>query len=230
MAKHFFSWRSAILDSNLPATTKYILLVLSTYMNDHGTGCYPTIATLARRSSLTDRSVKTHLGRAKRDGWLTKRKHGFRGQRWANNEYSIAFPTKTRGELASPSSNSAPEGSESYEPKVVNLVPEASESRDPNVVNQIHTNSSENSPENSPINITATASSSATKIHVDAWPHPDSIIRDLEYLSGVDQFFAELQVIEFRSWWRGKEKFTEGEWDSKFLQRCARAWALRNPS
>jgi len=68
---------------------------------------------------------------------------------------------------------------------------------------------------------------SANKIAVNAWPRPDQIFRDLEYLHGVDPMFTELQLVEFRSWWSEKNRFTTGEWDAKFLQRCVNRWDSR---
>ncbi len=64
----------------------------------------------------------------------------------------------------------------------------------------------------------------ANTVSVDEWPPPDQIIRDLEFLHGIDSAFAELQRVEFKSWWRDKGRFTPGEWDSKFLQRCVDRW------
>lgn len=68
---------------------------------------------------------------------------------------------------------------------------------------------------------------SLNTITVNDWPRPEEIFRDLEFLHGVDPAFAELQFVEFRSWWREKGKLTQGEWDSKFLQRCADKWDSR---
>jgi len=37
-----WSWRHALLKSDLPATTRHVLLTISCFMNDVGGGCYPT--------------------------------------------------------------------------------------------------------------------------------------------------------------------------------------------
>jgi len=35
-----WTWRHAILEAELPATTKHVLLTISCFMNDVGEGCY----------------------------------------------------------------------------------------------------------------------------------------------------------------------------------------------
>jgi hypothetical protein len=74
---------------------------------------------------------------------------------------------------------------------------------------------------------TAPPIATANTVSVAEWPRPEQIFLDLEFLHGVDPMFAELQFVEFRSWWRDKERFTPGEWDAKFLQRCVDQWDLR---
>ena len=90
--KQFFSWRSAVLDSDLQSSTKLVLLVISTYMNDHGGGAYPSQNTIVNKSSLSKRTVVDHIEIACNAGWLIKDTHGFSGQGWRRNEYKIAFP------------------------------------------------------------------------------------------------------------------------------------------
>lgn len=87
-----WSWRHAILKSDLPPTTRHVLLTLSCFMNDVGGGCYPTQEDLAKASGLTDRAVRKHLELAESAGWLKRNEHGFRGQRWRNTEYWALWP------------------------------------------------------------------------------------------------------------------------------------------
>ncbi|GEM_PF-3018381 len=93
-----WTWRHAIIKSNLPATTKHVLLVVSCHMNEVGEGCYPSTKTLAERCSLSERSVCTHLDEAECAGWLNVSRHGFGGQKWARNEYSPAWPEGTESD------------------------------------------------------------------------------------------------------------------------------------
>lgn len=65
-----FTWRSAIAESDLPPTTRHVLLTLSTYMNERGGSAYPGSTRLARDSGLHVDTVKEHLRRARDAGWL----------------------------------------------------------------------------------------------------------------------------------------------------------------
>lgn len=87
-----WTWRHAILKSNLPATTRHVLLTISCFMNDTGDGCYPTTKQLAEASGLSERAVCEHIGKATAAGWLVVTVHGFKGQKWKNNQYEAAWP------------------------------------------------------------------------------------------------------------------------------------------
>ena len=88
-----FNWRLAMMsDRNLAAPTKHVLLTLSTHMTAWGESCYPTIDQLVYESSLSRRAVLKHLKLARESGWIHVETHGFRGQRWRNNEYIPAQP------------------------------------------------------------------------------------------------------------------------------------------
>jgi hypothetical protein len=88
----FFSWRSAILTSELPATTRHVLLTLSCHMNDAGESCFPSIERLSKETGLSTRAVSKHLGAAREACWIKTEKHGFAGRQWARNEYRISWP------------------------------------------------------------------------------------------------------------------------------------------
>ena len=100
-ASRSWSWRHAILKSELPATTRHVLLTLSCYMNDVGGGCYPTTLDLAAATGLSQRAVCTHILAAKSAGWLRVSEHGFRGQKWKNHQYEAAWPKLEGAEPAS---------------------------------------------------------------------------------------------------------------------------------
>jgi hypothetical protein len=68
--KPLFTWRSAIADSDLPATTRHCLLALSTYMNERGGSAFPGSTRLAHDTGLHIRTVKGCLTDAVRAGWL----------------------------------------------------------------------------------------------------------------------------------------------------------------
>lgn len=104
-----WSWRAAILKAKLEPTTKLVLLALSTYMNDHGGGCYPSITTIAAACSLSERAVTKHLVKAINAGFILKTKRNIKGQQWAANEYLANLPANfevksapVRGEPSAP--------------------------------------------------------------------------------------------------------------------------------
>ena len=87
-----WTWRHAILQSDLPATTRHVLLTISCHMNDVGEGAYPSTADLAVETGLSERCVCEHISKAKAAGWLGVEQHGYRGQRWKRNEYAPRYP------------------------------------------------------------------------------------------------------------------------------------------
>lgn len=125
-----WSWRHAVLKSDLPPTTRHVLLTISCFMNDVGGGCYPTQEQLAEASGLTARAIRKHIDAAVDAGWLVKREHGFRGQKWRNHEYEATWPAQHVGtenqhvdEGEEPRSARFSEGEERRSGKVRNHVP-----------------------------------------------------------------------------------------------------------
>jgi len=106
---NFFTWRSAILKSDLQSTTKLVLLVISTYMDDHGGGAFPSTRTIANDASLSQKAVLTHVEKAQEAGFLIVFKKKQRGQDWALNHYKIAFPVKHAAEGGSAPSENQPD-------------------------------------------------------------------------------------------------------------------------
>lgn len=92
MSSRAWTWRQAITKSDLPPTTRHVLLTLSLYMNDVGGGCYPTTKQLEEATGLSERAVITHLQLARERGWLIAKEHGFKGQKWKNHEYEATWP------------------------------------------------------------------------------------------------------------------------------------------
>ncbi|ARO88660.1 hypothetical protein EBAPG3_013260 [Nitrosospira lacus] len=90
--KPLFKWRKAMINSDLPATTKHVLLTLSCHMNEFGTSCFPSIDTLNKETSLSRQSIITHLQKSSESKWLNIKKRGLGGQQWKRNDYSISWP------------------------------------------------------------------------------------------------------------------------------------------
>ena len=70
------SWRNAVLQSGLPPTTRYVLLVISCHMTDAGETCVPTLDTLVAETGLDNNTVLHQLRIAKKAGWLTEDGNG----------------------------------------------------------------------------------------------------------------------------------------------------------
>lgn len=117
-----WTWRNAILSTNLQATTKHVLMVISTHMNDMGGGCYPSVKTISQLASLSERSVCTHIEIAAQAGWLAIEKHGFNGQGWARHEYKALWPEGTESGSARQGTERRSQGTEPHDKKALNVV------------------------------------------------------------------------------------------------------------
>jgi hypothetical protein len=64
------AWRDAVVASDLPASSRLVLLVLSTHMNAAGGSCHPGTRRLAQESGLSRNTVLDALKACIDDGWL----------------------------------------------------------------------------------------------------------------------------------------------------------------
>lgn len=147
----FFSWRKAILKSDLQPTTRHVLLTLACHMNDAGESCFPSIKLLCEETGLSNRAVITHLQKATEIGWIIVGKHGFAGQRWAAHEYRPAWPYSLREAADSLEKavndvhnlkKKAVNEIHHLPTKAVNVVPEGGERGSKKAVNDVHTSTS----------------------------------------------------------------------------------------
>ncbi|MEO8101349.1 MAG: helix-turn-helix domain-containing protein [Betaproteobacteria bacterium] len=91
-----WSWRQRLLESSLPGTTRHVLLTLSMHVNDAGEPCYPTVRLLAKETGRSRKTVMEQLEIGETEGWIAVGKHGFSGQKWATNEYVLAWPDDSK--------------------------------------------------------------------------------------------------------------------------------------
>jgi hypothetical protein len=94
-----FRWRDALFASDLPSTTRHVLLTLSTYGDQKGRDIYPPTRTLATATGLSRRTVEGRLREADEAGWIS-RTHVGQGQGWKRIRYELLIPE--RGEADSP--------------------------------------------------------------------------------------------------------------------------------
>lgn len=87
--KPLFTWRSAIVESNLKPTTRHVLLTLSLHMNERGGSCFPSVETLARETDLNRATIIRQLQIAETDGWLVVERSAGR----TSNRYEAAIPS-----------------------------------------------------------------------------------------------------------------------------------------
>jgi hypothetical protein len=113
-----YEWQRAILASDLPSTTKLVLMALSTHINK-GTGlAFPSIRMLMKDTGLSNKAVIKHLRGAERAGWIETGNYGYFDQRWARKSYRPQIPVNLQGgERRTPP----------FDVKVVNIVPEGGE-------------------------------------------------------------------------------------------------------
>jgi hypothetical protein len=97
-----FRWRKAFQSEDGPSSpvTRHCLLTLSTFMDEHGNNAFPSIATLAARTRLSERTVRTHLSLAATQGWIDRNLWREKGKDWANYRYSAVIPNKLIGTAA----------------------------------------------------------------------------------------------------------------------------------
>ena len=87
-----WTWRQAIFESNLTATTKLVLQALASHLNDMGGPMFPSQERLSKLCSLSERSVITHLQIAEAEGWIVATKRDQEGKAWASNQHAARFP------------------------------------------------------------------------------------------------------------------------------------------
>lgn len=84
-----FTWRSAIVDSELPATVRHVALTLSLHMNERGGSAFPAIRTLGRETGRGTSTVTAALRTLEAAGWLLVERGGGRGH---PNRYTATVP------------------------------------------------------------------------------------------------------------------------------------------
>lgn len=142
--KKLLEWQLAIFGSQLPATTRHILLTLAVRMDWREYSCFPSLDVLEKDSGLARSTLCRHIAIANEAGWINVGKRGTTGQKWRLNCYYAWIPEghrtdRKRGSAAEPRSNE----------EAVRLEAEAGSADAPKAVRQSHSNSVKNKPLNS---------------------------------------------------------------------------------
>lgn len=85
-------WRNAVAESDLSSHAKHILKEIHSFMRPDGTRAFPTISLLASRTSLSEKTVSSHLKRAELAGWISIQIGRFEGKRWRQQSYFPRWP------------------------------------------------------------------------------------------------------------------------------------------
>ena len=180
MSNPFFSWRSAILKSSIPPTTKLVLLTLSCHMNDAGESCYPSINLLCSETGLSNRAVITHLHNAAEWGWINVRKQGLAGQQWSRNSYQLSWDHLT---------------------KAVNVETQGSEADSSKEVKEVHTSTSQSTSKSTSLRDSEPASQQrATRLDPSA--RLDDKYREAALaIKAIDEDELQRVFDDFRDYW-----------------------------
>lgn len=89
-----WDWRAAVYatESNLDTMTTFLLVTIHTFLGPDGMGAFPSVSRLSRMMKCTERTVYNCLNKAEEAGFIERGKHGFRGQRKDQNEYTARLP------------------------------------------------------------------------------------------------------------------------------------------
>lgn len=84
-----FTWRSTIVDSDMPATHRHVALTLSLHMNERGSSCFPSQTTLSRETGLSERTVRRALNGLEAAGFLVVEKVPAKGGHQRNTYTAV---------------------------------------------------------------------------------------------------------------------------------------------
>lgn len=62
---------SRVWEADMEMGRKMVLLAMADYADDNGGGIYPSIPTLAKKCSMSERALQAHIAEMRNDGWLT---------------------------------------------------------------------------------------------------------------------------------------------------------------
>jgi len=107
-------WMHRVAESDLPPTTRHVLLTLALDGDMDGARIWPGVRRLARRSGLARETVIRHLASAQESGWIDPQSRGQRGDgRWMSHRYALTAPalvTEDHQEEEKPGDSGSPGG------------------------------------------------------------------------------------------------------------------------
>jgi hypothetical protein len=104
-----------VFDSDLPTTEKFVLLAMADYASDNGDSIFPSIETLSKKTSLSDRSVQNSIKSLIEKKYLVLLKKG--GGRSYTNLYKIRCSKFTLYEKGETGTKKGETGTKKGEPR-----------------------------------------------------------------------------------------------------------------
>lgn len=95
--RNHFTWQAAVITAPLDATTKLVLLVVGSYMNQHGRGAFPSYKLISEGASIHRSTAIRAIDKAVEAGWLVKKARA-NGDGQTSNAYSIGWPKGSSAE------------------------------------------------------------------------------------------------------------------------------------
>lgn len=91
-----WTWRDAIRRAKVPPLTKLVCYTLSSYLNDVGACCWPSVKRLMEETGLGNKALAAHLKNACDAGLLHIRRERSKDGRMSKNFYHPRFPDNAR--------------------------------------------------------------------------------------------------------------------------------------
>jgi hypothetical protein len=118
---------SAVFDLDVPSSEKLVLLAMADHARDDGTGCYPSIELLARKTSRSRRGVQKIMRRLEDAGLISPSRVSRGGPR-RSTEYTLTLANREQGSLFS-SAQPRTAGPETANPSASNREPQSAKPR-----------------------------------------------------------------------------------------------------
>ena len=213
--KRLFTWRTAIIESDLSPTTRHVLLTLSLWMSEAGENAFPSTKTLEKATGLSERSVCTHLQKAEVLGWLEKEVHGYGRRNWARHEYHPKTPSQGTEPNDNKALNLVQEKAKNGN-KALNLTTQGTEPNDNKALKEVQSNTPVNTPKNTPANKQKKKSSIPENFGVSGG------VKDWANNKGHENLEAHLESFVLAC---EKHDYKYVDWDAAFKTAVRDDWA-----
>ena len=137
-----FQWTEMVIDSDLPAMSKYLCLYLATFMNSKTDMAWPSLRRIEHETNLTRPTILKYLELAEQSGYLNVE----HGDRKTSNRYHANLPKPLKDTI-----NAVNQGSKQDLPPTKGVVKDVNQGGkiyDEKVVKEVYRNKQYNNQEN----------------------------------------------------------------------------------